>query len=141
MITWKLLFDGEGIIFLIWEVENVVRELFWWGKWVLEGFLTTYSCKEKPEECTGSVSFNNFEKREIESTFFQSNKIIATISSNAATWNKQVYNVKDGYEAVKFWIMPNLQKIIHSFPGKKHLRSSWKLNCNPEAFLDVCYHV
>ena len=44
--------------------------------------------------------------------------------------------VKDGKEVafINFLMAFNLLKIIYPFHGKKHLRTKWNLNCNPQEY-------
>ena len=59
-------------------------------------------------------------KRLNESIFFQINKFI---------------EYKFTKEVANFLMAFNLLKIIHSFQGKKHLRTYWNLNCKPQKYL------
>ena len=61
-------------------------------------------------------------KRSNESIFFQSNKFTACM-------------VKDEKQVANTLMAFNILKILHPFQCKKHLRTNWKLSCNPQEYL------
>ena len=60
-------------------------------------------------------------KRVSESIYFQSNKFTTC-------------KVKDEKEVASSLMTFNLPKIIHPFQGKKHLRTKWNFNYNPQQY-------
>ena len=57
-----------------------------------------------------------------ESIFFQNKKFTAC-------------KIKDGKDVANSLMVFNLLKIIHPSQVKKHVRTWWKLNCNPQKFV------
>ena len=87
-------------IFLLWEMSKL---------WVLRGFTVQPSTRKALGSTLGLLTVMIL-KRVSESIFFQSSKYIA-------------YKVKEGKETAKSLVAFHLLKIVHTFPGKKHLRT------------------
>ena len=60
-------------------------------------------------------------KKVSESILFQSNKFTAC-------------KVKYEKDVANSWMACNLLKIIYPLQGKKHLKTEWNLNCNPQKY-------
>ena len=94
------------------QYENLVRDIFLLGEmsklWVLRGFTAQPSTRKTLGSTLGLLTVMIL-KRVSESIFFQSRKYIP-------------YKV-EGKETAKSLVVFHLLKIIHTFPGKKHLRT------------------